>query len=289
MDMDTSRFHVKQNKVKAVYKLRGILRGLVADKKLNNMELNFLSLWLSEQKSLPKRYEILDLIDVVSDILSDGKVTVRDLTELKKQVNCTIRFGTTDSQVNEDCINELLGIIDGIACDDKVQLSEFSFLDDWLQKHNQIIDSWPANIIAKRIEEIKEDGVVSEEEREHFLETLKKITGTRFSEDGSADGNASEVWMDHVSNFSHENTAICFTGKFLCGTRRACEELARSQGAVIKTCASGVLDVLVVGSTASKDWRFSSHGRKIERAMKLKKEGHNIIILSEKAWVGHCL
>lgn len=286
--MDTSRFNVKRNKAKAIYKLRGILRGLVADKKLNNMELNFLALWLNEQKKLPEQGHVLDLIEMISDILSDGKVSNNELNELRSQVNCVVRFGTSEPLKNEDCINELLGLIDGIACDDKVQLSEFTFLDDWLQKHNQIVNSWPANIIAKRIEEIKEDGVVSEEEREHFLETLKKITGTRFSEDGSADGNASEVWMDHIDDFTHENTAICFTGKFLSGTRGACEDLARLQGAIIKKAVSGAIDVLVVGSTASKDWRFTSHGRKIERAMELKKEGHNIIILSENAWVECC-
>ncbi|MDX7612147.1 BRCT domain-containing protein [Aeromonas caviae] len=43
--------------------------------------------------------------------------------------------------------------------------------------------------------------------------------------------------------------------------------------------------MLIVGSLASRDWMFTSHGRKIEAAIKNREEGHDIRIINEEDWV----
>jgi len=43
----------------------------------------------------------------------------------------------------------------------------------------------------------------------------------------------------------------------------------------------------VIGTLASSDWRFSSHGRKIEKAIKLKEEGLPMVIIAEQTWFSH--
>ncbi len=45
------------------------------------------------------------------------------------------------------------------------------------------------------------------------------------------------------------------------------------------------VDYLVIGTLASRDWRFSSHGRKIENAIALQKSGHPIVIINERTWL----
>ena len=48
---------------------------------------------------------------------------------------------------------------------------------------------------------------------------------------------------------------------------------------------SRAVNYLVIGTLASRDWRFSSHGRKIEKAVKLRGQGVPIRIISERVWL----
>jgi len=47
------------------------------------------------------------------------------------------------------------------------------------------------------------------------------------------------------------------------------------------------LDYLIIGELSSRDWRFSSYGRKIEKAMLLQEKGHALQIVTEEAWLAH--
>jgi len=286
--MNTARFNGKRNHEKSVYTLRGILSGLVSDEKLNNMELLFLDLWLKEESKLPKEGDVLDLTEMIADILEDGVISEDEKQDILSQIECIIEYGEAESQDNENCINELIGILKGVSCDDNLATEEFEFLDSWLQKHADLVDTWPVGLLTKRVAEIKEDGIVTEEEREQFLETLKKITGTRFSEDGTASNNVAEVWFDQPGDLIQKGKKICFTGTFLSGNRKTCEAIAKTYGATTTKDVTLDLDILILGSTASKDWRFSSHGRKIEKAMKLKSEGKELVVISEAHWQIFC-
>lgn len=285
--MSISTFSAKRNHEKSVYTLRGLLSGLVADKQLNATELLFLDIWLKEQSKLPNEGDVLDLIELIQDVLEDNIITADEKKDLMAQIDCILEYGTPASSSDEKCINELIGILKGISCDDQILLSEFEYLDTWLLDHQHLKNTWPFDTLSRRILEIKEDGIVTDTELEHLLETLKKITGTRFTEDGAVSGTVTEVWFDSVDTFEHANKHICFTGNFITGTRKHCEQLAIERGASTSKTVTKNIDVLIIGSTASKDWRFTSHGRKIEKAMKYKSENNEILLISENAWIQH--
>jgi hypothetical protein len=42
--------------------------------------------------------------------------------------------------------------------------------------------------------------------------------------------------------------------------------------------------ILVVGLLGSRDWVYSTHGRKIEKVVKNKRKGAHCMIVSEKHW-----
>jgi len=52
-------------------------------------------------------------------------------------------------------------------------------------------------------------------------------------------------------------------------------------GASVKQNVTKKVAVLVIGTIASRDWQFSSHGRKIEKAIKLKEKGSPVVIMTE--------
>lgn len=276
-------FNHSRNCAKAVFGLRGILQGVVADKKLNSQEVLFLDTWLRSQRHLDEG-DVVDLLDLIGDALRDGVITSAEMTEINQLIADVIEYGTKDSDDFNDLISELLGILQGIAADNKLMLSEFDYLDKWIVANPEISKLWPADVLIDRINAIKADGVVDEHELSDLLQVSKQMTGLRLEETGEACGGVAEVFADEIESYDFNGARVCFTGKFVCGTRRAVQSATEARGAVISKKIVRALDVLIVGTIASRDWRFASHGKKIETALKWNNDGSKILILSERGW-----
>jgi len=78
-----------------------------------------------------------------------------------------------------------------------------------------------------------------------------------------------------------------FTGTFLSGTRKWCEEQVISRGGICRSRVVQTMNVLVIGELASQHWTQSSHGRKIEEVMRLKTSGFSIAVIDEAHFARH--
>lgn len=116
------------------------------------------------------------------------------------------------------------------------------------------------------------------------LELIKQISGQRFTDTGLAVGMATEFFADE-GVLSLQGKTVCFTGKFFSNTRFNLEQQAKLLGAEPLKAMSKKVNVLIIGSLANRDWMFTSHGRKIEAAIKNREEGHDIRIINEEDWV----
>jgi NAD-dependent DNA ligase len=75
------------------------------------------------------------------------------------------------------------------------------------------------------------------------------------------------------------------TGRFAFGTRQKVFEAISSLNGIPKDgFPTQSTRYLVIGVFASRDWHHTNYGRKIERAVELRAEGHPITILSEEHW-----
>jgi len=281
-------FNRSRNRVKCIFTLKGLLNGVVADNKLNDMEVMFLDLWIKEHKNLPMEGDVLDLSELIGDILEDGIVTAEELGDLKSLISCIIEYGTNSSKDIENSINELNGLLLGISADGKLVDQEFEYLDSWLMNNHQLHNQWPAIVLIERIKLIKADGIVDEIEKRDLLKIICQISGQEFQDTGSAEEAVIDVFTDIDTDFKHLDKKICFTGKFYLGKRKMCEEKAKENGAIISKKVTKELDVLVVGTGNSIDWRFQNFGRKIQKAIEYRKNGQEILILSEEKWL-QCL
>jgi len=277
-------FNYSRNKAKFAYTLRGILQGVTADKKLNEAELVFLDMWL-QSSNAEKTGDTVDLLDLIADAIEDEIILDEELQEIHELINDIIEYGTESSLEIENTINELIGILRGITADEKITEEEFHHLDNWINENEHISDEWIVSQIIDKIKEIKDDGVVTKEELDNLLPIIKSLVGQSFAETGLADGGVSEVFSSDIECFSHDGKTICFTGAFVNGKRASIENVAKELGATTVGNVTKKVDALVIGTFSSQDWRFSSYGRKIEKALKQQSKGHNIIILSERQWI----
>ncbi|MCG9713326.1 hypothetical protein L1D29_10940 [Shewanella insulae] len=278
------RFNQAANIEKAVASLHGILLGVTADSKLKPAEHAFLELWVQTHQDISLDPDIVDIVDVLSDVLKDGVIDEDEYDDLFCLINDINQIRGFNEPNSHSQINQLLGLLQGIAADNEINKKEIKALVTWLEINHQIIDKWPASVIASKLSDILEDGIITKEEKNDLLTTVQKITGNHFCDTGDASDNTTECF-DDISEVLHDNVGFCFTGKFKSGSRKAVESMAQNLGAITSKDVLLSTKYLVIGTLASRDWKYQSHGRKIEKAMSLKEKGHDIYIISEDQWL----
>lgn len=278
------RFNQVANIEKAIASLHGILLGVTADDKLKPAEHAFLDLWLKTHEDISIDPDIIDIVDVLNDVLEDGVIDDDEYDDLFCLINDVNHIRGFNEPNSHNQINQLLGMLQGISADDEINEKEIEVLAIWLDENHQILDKWPASVVASKLCEILEDGIITEDEKKDLLITVQKITGNHFFETGDVSDNTTECF-DDISDILHDNIGFCFTGKFKSGSRKTVENKAQNLGAITTKDVLLTTQFLVIGTLASRDWKFQSHGRKIEKAMSLKEKGHDIYVISEEQWL----
>lgn len=181
----------------------------------------------------------------------------------------------------------MLGLVKGVIVDGEVTVGEAQYLAHWIDANPEAVLNWPGDALAQRLRRIFADGYVSDEEREDLRHFLEKMVGT----DTGANGNvnaATRLPLDEPPPLlAFPGWEYVFTGRFIWGTRTACEEVVARLGGV---CRSGITKrtrVLVIGDLGSRDWIQTSYGRKIEKAVEYRRTGVPLVITDEAHWASH--
>lgn len=275
----TEAFNFTREKDKAMYGLKGILNGIVADKRLNEIEFLFLDSWLKSQQYLADDAEVLEILRRVGDILEDGQISrdeLRFMQERIQQIASIKDIPTLDRVAKMD---ELLGFVTGVAADGVLNDDEIRAVSAWLQQNSAIYNVWPATIIGNRLSLILEDGIITDEERADLLQVINRVTG---KEPEISYEISTEVWEDKIDSLKLDGATYCLTGDFVSGDRNSVDMMLKCLGAKTSTSVNRGVDYLVIGTLASRDWLYTSHGRKIEKALLLKREGSPIAVITER-------
>ena len=192
------------------------------------------------------------------------------------------RTKAADTHRTNRAVEHLLGMVTGMVADAELNNKEIQLLRLWMISHPEATATFPGSVIQKKVAQILEDGIITEDERSHLLQTLTALAAGDFDATGSADAQIINLPIDDAVTIELKNTLICLTGEFLYGTRAACERLVLRAGAMCADNVSKKVDILIVGTRVSTEWAHTSFGRKIQRAVELQSQGHPIEIISER-------
>lgn len=190
------------------------------------------------------------------------------------------------SETLNQSLRELLGLAKGMLADRELSDSEILFLNDWLDNRYHMTGSFPGNVIHKRIKEVLEDGVITEEERSHLVDTLNMLVEDRL-EDLAERVDLTELWFDEVGLIDFHHARFCLTGDFVYGPKDVCESAIESRGGIVNPSVGNDVQYLVVGGLGVDEWRSGGLGTEIERAMKLRAKDSSVKIIPEDSWVAH--
>lgn len=181
-------------------------------------------------------------------------------------------------------LGELLGLARGLLADQELSDGEIEFLDKWLEDRYAMTSSFPGNVIHDRIKEVLEDGVITEDEREHLVETLNMLVEGRL-DDLTEQVDLSELWFDEVGLIEFKQTKFCLTGDFVYGPREVCKTAIEERGGIVAQTVINEPQILVVGGLGVDEWRSGGLGVEIEAALKLRAKGVALKIIPEGSWV----
>lgn len=156
--------------MKNINELIGFVKGISYDNVINEKEIQTLTNWVAVNRNIAVGKEEAELISLLEEILEDNTIDDDEKESLLKFCENYIQ-GREESLV----ISELNGIIQGITCDNVINEAEVSRLKSWMDNNQEIRSFNEYNKIFSLVENILEDGVVSEEEQAELFESIRDI------------------------------------------------------------------------------------------------------------------
>lgn len=268
---------------KELFVLSGIIEGICADSIVNEKEITELSRWIKDNEFWLSKKPFNVLLFHIAEILEDGYIS-------QEEIDYLIWIANKINEWNGYCgeLQSLPGIFHGLLADGEVSDVEIEKLNQWVNDNNFLKGTFPYDNLESLLKSILADKKVTEDERNQLIAFIGEFVDFDHSENLSY-----ERWMElrkqyQVDGIIDIDPKIDFNGKVFCCTgeskqakRSEIRDQIISHGGEFKNDVTNDTNYLVIGSKGSLCWAFLKYGRKIEKAIELRKEGRDILIVHE--------
>lgn len=272
---------------KALTTLLGIIQGVFFDGVISETEAIEIANWITLHEDLAKYQPFSELIPLAKEALTDGKI---DSEELQDILWVLQQFDEGNKYYNliTLAIQALQGIFHGILSDDTISDIEVERLRDWIDDNTILKGTYPYDELESIIKTILSDGNITEREKSQlkaFIGDFIDCTKSYNLSQNDLNELKTEFQIDGLCSVNPEvivkNHSFCFTGKSSRCTRVEIEQAVVSCEGIYSDSVTKDTHYLVIGNDGNSCWSFSCYGRKVEKAMQMRKKGHQIIIVHE--------
>ncbi|MFG6204874.1 BRCT domain-containing protein [Pseudomonas retamae] len=192
------------------------------------------------------------------------------------------------SRIDRRAADALVGLAAGITADGIVNIAEAVFLKQWLEDNLAHLNDPVINLLYSRLACMLQDNALDVDESRELLDILRSFSGVRI--EGPKDGGTAAViptdlpFNSPVPDLVWDGRMFVFTGVMAFGPRKDCQALVEERGGLIGGSISRKVHYLVVGSVGNEQWRHSTYGTKIMKAVELREAGASIAIVGEDHW-----
>lgn len=286
MDQKTLQIITSKSQAdKAINSLKGILLGINLDKVVNTDEIHELKNWVKKHHDLVLRNpfrEFMLIIDSISEEDLGLTETIEDLFWLCQKYegdNYYYNAVTTDLQT-------LQGLCHGILADGEITDKEIFDLDKWLDDNEHLNTYYPYDEIRSLVLSIVSDGNVTEAERlvlkayfSQFVNLANTDIQQKIKEETKEVNISGLCTSEPVVNF--DGKTFCITGVLKNETKESLKQKITNLGGITTDSVTKKTDYLVVADNGNPAWAFSCYGRKVEKAVNMRKDGHVITLIHE--------
>jgi len=192
------------------------------------------------------------------------------------------------SRIDRRAADALVGLAAGITADGIVNTNEAIFLKQWLENNLAHLNDPVINLLYSRLASMLQDDALDPDESLELLNILRSFSGVGI--DRSQVGGAVAFaptdlpFNSPVPDLVWDGRTFVFTGVMAYGPRKDCQALVEERGGLIGGGVSKKVHYLVVGSVGNEQWRHSTYGTKIMKAVELREAGASIAIVGEDHW-----
>lgn len=192
------------------------------------------------------------------------------------------------ARIDRRSADVLVGLAGGITADGVVTTEEAIFLKQWLETNLVHLADPVINLLYSRLSQMLQDNYLDPEESSELLNLLHGFAGRPLQPLKGNDLNCVAPndlpFNAPLPDLVWDGKTFVFTGIMAYGPRKDCQALIEERGGLIGGGVSKKVHYLVVGSIGNEQWRHSSYGTKIMRAVELREAGVPIAIVSERHW-----
>lgn len=275
----TSRSRLDQS----INSLLGLIEGISIDKAINTSEVNFLDQWLSEHSELFARHPFNEISPVVRKAVADGVLSQDerdDIMWLCERLRSTEYYDKTTSDLQR--LHALLG---GIIADGVISEEELRGLSSWLQDHEHLKTCWPYDEVDSLVLAVLADGKIDEFEhkmlKDFFSEFIALHDNRTIVSPSITEANNLVGLCAVCPEIDFVGSKFCFTGTSARYSRTMLSTTVSELGGEVVASISAKVNYLIIGADGNPCWAFACYGRKVEKAVELRKSGVRLLIIHE--------
>jgi NAD-dependent DNA ligase len=268
---------------KSINSLLGLVEGVAIDGRINAVEADFLTTWLEEHRELRELHPYNELAPAVEAAVSDGVLTEeerQDIVWLCNRLRSTEYFDTITAD-----LQRLHAILGGVIADMKISEEELRGLRDWMDKHEHLKTCWPYDEIGSLITAVLADQKIDEQEHQvlhSFFSEFTAILDSRTIVSAPIREAGTIVGLCAVCpDVTFSKQSFCFTGASMRYPRARLRDVVVDLGGEFLDSMSKKVNYLVIGADGNPCWSYACYGRKVEKAVELRKAGHSVVIVHE--------
>ncbi len=275
-------FTGRQRLDRAIHTLEGLVRGVGADGKVNDRELAELMNWVGDHREFADRHPFNEVIPVLQQALHDGVFDEEERYDVLWLCERLTTGGIYYDAVTAD-MQRLQGFLAGIIADRKIEVHELRLLQEWIDQHESLKSCWPYDEVESLLLHAMKDEQIDEKEHAALMEFFSEFTHLP-----SHPSVASQLTAPMVRGIcavcpeiQFSGRVFCFTGASSRATRKHMESIIVDRGGEVSKGIVKSLNYLVIGADGNPCWAYACYGRKVEKAMTLRREGHQVVLVHE--------
>jgi NAD-dependent DNA ligase len=225
--------------------------------------------------------EVLPELDKAVQAENSSPELVRSLKDISRRLRIEKPYY---DDITAD-LQTLHAMLAAIASDGTISEPELRGLSDWLKAHRKARTFWPYEEVEALCQALLQAQPPTPADHDIAL--------TFFRSFGNASGHSAlDIPLNEVETpvlgmcavcpeVVVANHLFCFTGESSVCPRKLLADLIQREGGRSTDNISMDVDYLVIGAEGNSAWAYACYGRKVERAVELRKKGHPVILVHE--------
>ncbi|MCB1104506.1 MAG: NAD-dependent DNA ligase [Opitutaceae bacterium] len=276
----------RQRRDTALHVLEGFLEGIGLDHVINPREHRELQDWITDHERLGKRDLVFrELLNALTRAMSDGILEPDEVIEI-----CALCQRAKSNSGYYDwathAVQELHGVLHGIVADLTINTTELDGLVDWLDRNAEFRGLWPLTEVEAVVVKVLQDRRITESEHRLMLHFFSEFSANPWIKRSIPELQPTDLLVSGICAVDPEielvDRTFCFTGISSKGPRRLfAGEVTKRGGNFIDTIRDD-LDYLIIGDEGNPCWAFTCYGRKVEKAVHMRRNGHRLLMVHER-------